>query len=142
MSDIPEGYYVGHTGEILLDFRRDTMPLYGLPKPKARRVTRKAKSLKIKLLNRDGNLCHYCKQEMIAPVVDEQPTKKTYTLEHVVPRKMGGTNEQTNCVLACYKCNNKLGEQYIKCYCIFCATARKIYESNPFSKIYLRSYSC
>lgn len=50
------------------------------------------------LVRRDGNFCHWCK----APFSDELVP----TLDHIVPRRFGGTEALTNLVLACEPCNN------------------------------------
>lgn len=65
-----------------------------------------ARSLKLgRLLRRRGNLCHYCRR----------PTRKgrwynnTATLDHVVPRSVGGSSDGSNLVLACWRCNQWRG---------------------------------
>lgn len=51
--------------------------------------------------------CHYCGTRL---------TPMTATVDHVIPRSKGGTNELSNLVLACRKCNqakgNKMPEQF------------------------------
>ena len=41
--------------------------------------------------------CHYCGRELY---------DATATIEHLVPLSQGGTNQRTNKVVACYKCNH------------------------------------
>ncbi|MDH3583484.1 MAG: HNH endonuclease, partial [Phycisphaerae bacterium] len=49
---------------------------------------------------RDGNRCQYCG--------DRLPTSEL-TLDHVVPRRLGGDNSWENLVCACVPCNSKKG---------------------------------
>lgn len=62
-------------------------------------------SLKIKyrLLLRDGNKCHYCRERF-----DEKENQPT--IDHVVARSKGGENSIDNYVLACYPCNQRKGD--------------------------------
>lgn len=46
------------------------------------------------VLLRDKEKCAYC-------------GKKASTIDHVIPRAIGGKNSWDNCVAACLKCNNK-----------------------------------
>lgn len=43
---------------------------------------------------RDNGTCAYC-------------SGKANTIDHVMPSSLGGANSWTNCVAACFKCNNK-----------------------------------
>lgn len=58
---------------------------------------------------RDNYICQYCG---CRPPADE------CTLDHVLPRSLGGETSWTNCVLACYQCNsqkaNRLPEDAIR----------------------------
>jgi len=48
---------------------------------------------------RAGRLCEYCRiEEVQQPVVPHH-------VEHIIPRKHGGGNEQENLAFACYYCN-------------------------------------
>ena len=49
--------------------------------------------------NRAGNRCEYCGLDQ-----DHSPLA-TLQLEHVIPRKHGGSEEQENLALACMDCN-------------------------------------
>jgi len=58
--------------------------------------------LRWKLAARDGAMaCVYC---------DETLPPEKLTIDHVVPRSRGGSNRQTNMVLACYRCNHAKGD--------------------------------
>lgn len=56
----------------------------------------KWKDQRIRVLKRDGYICAYCGQE--ADQVD-----------HVIPRKAGGTHDLDNLVACCKSCNSKKG---------------------------------
>ena len=56
----------------------------------------KWKDQRLRVLKRDGYICAYCGQE--ADQVD-----------HVIPRKVGGTHDLDNLVACCKSCNSKKG---------------------------------
>ena len=57
---------------------------------------------------RDNYMCLYCKQMF---------SNKELTLDHVIPRSLGGKTTWTNIVSACKKCNNeKASHTHIKPY--------------------------
>lgn len=123
MSDEPPSYFLN--GVELLGFRREPLMAPGevsKGKNARRREYRLAHSKKNRLHMRDGNLCHYCKVVLRGP----NPS----TIEHVVPRSLGGNNEVYNLVLACEPCNTGFGSQYIKCECGFCKNARFMHQNN------------
>ena len=47
---------------------------------------------------RDGHQCQYC---------GSFPKGSKLTLDHVVPKAMGGSTTWTNCVTSCFRCNHK-----------------------------------
>lgn len=51
---------------------------------------------------RDNHLCVWC-----GAAIDAHSTK--LTIDHIVPRSKGGTNEAQNLVTACMKCNRRRG---------------------------------
>ncbi len=51
---------------------------------------------------RDGNLCQYCGRHV---------HHSEMTIDHVVPRSVGGKNTWENCVIACRRCNNAKGDK-------------------------------
>lgn len=64
-------------------------------KYKRKKVHKKVREAVIK---RDGLQCAYCgKNRQI----------KNLSLDHITPVKSGGTNDPSNLVMACYKCNEK-----------------------------------
>lgn len=55
-------------------------------------------------------LCHWCRQEMhlyerflLSSYAQQDPRAATF--DHLIPVSAGGTNKQSNLVLACAKCN-------------------------------------
>jgi 5-methylcytosine-specific restriction endonuclease McrA len=69
--------------------------------------------------------CHWCGRTMRLldnkPYVD--PPLDQATIDHVIPRTRGGTNERSNLVLACLDCNRKHANtlpaerEYVSRYC-------------------------
>ena len=49
---------------------------------------------------RDSHTCQYC-----------GTTKGPMTVDHIIPRRLGGTDTWENMVCACAKCNNKKGDR-------------------------------
>lgn len=47
---------------------------------------------------RDNYTCQYC---------GEKPKEDECTLDHIIPKSLGGPTSWTNCVLACYRCNSQ-----------------------------------
>lgn len=60
--------------------------------------TRAWRKIRDAVLERDGWTCHYCRAEAT-------------TVDHVIPRSKGGTNEQSNLVAACVRCNASKGNR-------------------------------
>jgi hypothetical protein len=56
-----------------------------------------------------GSRCYFCGVEFNTC----GPGSKR-TIDHLVPRSAGGTNDPENLVHACYLCNHKKGEQPLK----------------------------
>jgi len=53
------------------------------------------------LLRRDESTCQYCGQRR---------GSEDLTIDHVVPRSLGGVSSWTNCVVACRGCNRRKGD--------------------------------
>ncbi len=64
--------------------------------PRAKRVNLKA-SARNSLFERDGGKCAYCKGQLLY----EEP----WHIDHIKPVSRGGTNDLTNLVLSCIRCN-------------------------------------
>jgi len=56
------------------------------------------KFTKLLVRKRDDYTCQYC---------GKSPTKKNLTIDHVIPKSRGGKTDYQNCVVACYRCNNR-----------------------------------
>jgi len=54
------------------------------------------------LYRRDRVTCQYC---------GERPGTENLSIEHIIPRSMGGPTNWTNCVLACLRCNVRKGNR-------------------------------
>lgn len=61
--------------------------------------TKKLRVNRNRIFKRDGNQCGYC------------GAKKDLTIDHILPKSRGGTNEWTNLVTCCSKCNVKKGNK-------------------------------
>lgn len=58
--------------------------------------TRRWRSIRERILRRDGYICQYCGQE-------------ADTVDHVIPRRAGGLDHDDNLVASCRKCNLSKG---------------------------------
>ena len=64
--------------------------------------TRQWTKIRERILRRDGYICQYCGQE-------------ANTVDHVVPRRLGGNDVDDNLVSACSRCNlSKGGRFFVK----------------------------
>jgi 5-methylcytosine-specific restriction endonuclease McrA len=54
------------------------------------------------VFKRDRFTCQYC---------NKQPGSDELTIDHVVPRALGGESKWTNCVLACWQCNARKADR-------------------------------
>jgi hypothetical protein len=65
-----------------------------------------------------GGRCWYCgiELELITDYAQGNRQSNWFVLDHVIPRSLGGTNDQGNLVASCWRCNNvknnKTLEQY------------------------------
>jgi 5-methylcytosine-specific restriction endonuclease McrA len=58
---------------------------------------------KTELFRRDNYTCQYCGQYTAMPTID-----------HVIPRRLGGTHQWENLVTACAACNHRKGGRTLK----------------------------
>lgn len=93
------------------------------------------KSLRNRLIRRDGELCHYCECVMVEPVASAEVMPDTMTLEHIVPQSCGGSNEMTNLVLACSDCNNTRGNDINFCWCNRCKNVITDWYNKSFNSL-------
>jgi 5-methylcytosine-specific restriction endonuclease McrA len=77
-------------------------------------------NLRIRIFVRDAFRCQYCGQVMEA---------RDLTLDHIIPRSRGGTNDALNLCTACIPCNNRKGNRTP-------AEARMPLVSNPSAYTY------
>lgn len=57
------------------------------------------------MFRRDRHMCAYC---------GTVHTEGSLTRDHIVPVSKGGKDSWTNCVTACYPCNNRKGDRLLK----------------------------
>jgi 5-methylcytosine-specific restriction endonuclease McrA len=57
------------------------------------------------VFKRDQWRCQYCGKHL---------TFAQATMDHIVPKKLGGKSSFTNCITACYTCNNKKGSKTLE----------------------------
>lgn len=69
-----------------------------------------SKSRRARLFRKGHRLCIYCQAEL---------TLETSTLEHLVPRSRGGSDDKSNLTLACFPCNNRKGDMTVSEYQIY-----------------------
>ena len=57
------------------------------------------------LFRRDRNTCQYC---------GKKSSTDALSIDHIVPRSLGGESSWTNCVVACLQCNARKGNRLLK----------------------------
>jgi 5-methylcytosine-specific restriction endonuclease McrA len=73
-----------------------------------RRLIRKA------LLVRDGNRCCWCHEPMKIPSeAGDQYDPDFASIEHIIPRSRGGTDDWDNLALAHLRCNQRRNEEQV-----------------------------
>lgn len=70
------------------------------------------------LIARDGTRCHWCDVETIPVPRGHQGRlhPRHRTIDHLLDRTRGGTNDLTNLVIACDKCNGRRSEESREAY--------------------------
>lgn len=84
---------------------------------KCRRNQRRKQRIHVRLAEAQNWKCCYCGEVTWHPLMREQGPKLDHlrmTVEHVVTRSNGGSNEQDNAVMACSGCNNLRGSNPIE----------------------------
>jgi 5-methylcytosine-specific restriction endonuclease McrA len=77
---------------------------HAAPQPPERRIAR----LRRELYARQGGRCHYCERAMTLrsfAIQDAPLDELDATVEHLVPRVLGGRDVDGNLVAACHRCN-------------------------------------
>lgn len=68
---------------------------------------------RVQLLKRDGRCCHWCGDRMAWPDFKEgESGADVMTIEHIMPKALGGGNRLENLALACFACNTERGAIY------------------------------
>lgn len=60
------------------------------------------------IFKRDNYICQYCGKKVC---------KDTGTIDHIVPRALGGVTSWTNCILACNLCNSQKADRKLEQAC-------------------------
>ena len=72
-----------------------------------------------RLIERDGDLCHYCKNEFdSSPPEENHPLRRSR--DHIVPKSYGGMATVDNFVLVHAECNVERDLELYYCGCSFC----------------------
>lgn len=66
-----------------------------------------ARQLKPLVIEAYGNVCHLCHEGIDLALAGRQP--EAFSIDHVLPRKQGGTNSLTNLRPAHLRCNSAKG---------------------------------
>ena len=65
---------------------------------------------RVRMLREHGRHCHWCGDRMTWPDYSEGAVpENAMTIEHLLPRSLGGGNDPYNLVLACLACNHERG---------------------------------
>jgi 5-methylcytosine-specific restriction protein A len=60
--------------------------------------------LRQKIFEKFGGVCAYCNKEL---------SFETFTIDHILPKSRGGTNEFSNLTVACKKCNQEKADKIL-----------------------------
>lgn len=60
------------------------------------------KRVRFSVFERDKGLCFWCEEAL---------TKRTFTVDHIIPRSKGGLYVEDNLVTCCHDCNNMRGSR-------------------------------
>lgn len=58
------------------------------------------------LIEEEGGVCRYCSVLVRRNWMETERHPHDATIDHIIPRSKGGTNERPNLALACNRCNN------------------------------------
>ena len=50
-----------------------------------------------------GFCCYYCEEKLV--LKDKKPYLKVPSIDHKIPLSLGGSNDISNCVVCCHRCN-------------------------------------
>lgn len=79
--------------------------------PRTRALNIALKKRKRIVWKRDNYICRYCGIDMNGHMIDgkQRLPFSQITVDHIIPRCAGGSDEEENLVTSCFKCNNKKG---------------------------------
>lgn len=84
--------------------------IFGFKIRKARQITATRRAV---IYARDDFRCVYCGRDVIVTtdpeIVSRFKTRPIASIDHIIPRCEGGTNEEDNLVTACRRCNLERG---------------------------------
>lgn len=88
-----------------------------------------------------GKPCHYCKRPMLpynnSDKVNPIEAGKECSIEHIIPRALGGTDHSDNLLFACRRCNSLRGHLHYDIFAMFAHVILKQYPDAP--TIFLRA---
>lgn len=91
--------------------------------------------------NSQDKRCCYCKREMLANSFNHDPSAdvrgQCISIEHIIPRSQGGTNDPYNLELACQRCNSMRGSLDHDIFTMFAQVILTAYPDAP--NVYLRA---
>lgn len=67
-------------------------------------------SLREKIYIRDEGKCRYCRKKIEWEALTDKGTKDV-TLDHIIPKSLGGDGSEDNLAIACFRCNNVKGSR-------------------------------
>jgi len=93
-------------------------------------LRKEAKFNRINIFRRDGGKCQYC---------GEQFTRQDLTIDHVIPRSLGGKSIWENVACCCVDCNRKKGGRTPDQARLKLLNKPKKPVWDPFSNIYIKT---
>jgi 5-methylcytosine-specific restriction endonuclease McrA len=71
-------------------------------------------AVKKAVFERDNYTCQICgiSRDGIAELLPGLETKITWSIDHIIPRRCGGTDDMSNLQCVCYNCNNVKGDKF------------------------------
>lgn len=68
------------------------------------------------LIAAHGDRCQYCKIQVRRNWMERNYYAHDATVDHVIPKSKGGTNDRSNLVVACRRCNNAKGNRSLEAF--------------------------
>lgn len=73
------------------------------------RERRERRQIRDAVLERDGNVCQYCRVPLVPCIWGQPRHPDTATVDHVLPKSKGGQFTTDNLVACCHECNTARG---------------------------------